>query len=81
MCIVVVIIGIVVAVILLVVLLAVFVTGTKRKYYHDYLYPLTSGLRPDGNLVTLSSRTKTNGEWAFTVAAPVLWNALLIDTF
>ena len=33
-------------------------------------------VRPVGNLVTVSPRTKTYGERAFAVAAPTLWNAV-----
>ena len=35
-------------------------------------------VRPEGNLVCVSSRTKTYGERAFVVAAPTLWNAVPI---
>ena len=35
-------------------------------------------VRPEGNLVSVSSRTKTYGERAFVVAAPTLWNAVPI---
>jgi hypothetical protein len=59
--------------------------GVAPSYLKDlislYVPPrvLRAGnVRPVGNLVTVSSRTKTYGERAFVVAAPTLWNAIPI---
>lgn len=57
--------------------------GVAPSYMKDliriYVPPrdLRAGIvRPVGNLVTVSPRTKTYGERAFAVAAPTLWNAV-----
>ena len=59
--------------------------GVAPSYLKDLitLYVPPRGLRagnvrPAGNLVSVSSRTKTYGERAFAVAAPTLWNAVPI---
>ena len=56
--------------------------GVAPSYLKDIiiLYVPPRGLRagkvrPVGNLVSVSSRTKTYGERAFVFAAPTLWNA------
>ena len=59
--------------------------GVAPSYLKDLitLYVPPRGLRagnvrPAGNLISVSSRTKTYGERAFAVAAPTLWNAVPI---